>query len=246
MTENAQNLKALEARLNSLRSELDAQIVGVQKRTRMLIVAFGILFIAMCFYLTFAFNKIAGFDAPMVMALVEAKALDKVDEALNAQIYDLKSAAPKHLKAVEDQILMAPHQMSAELQGIVVDKLAEHLPRLESELNDKIGAAIILAKTKAQEQKLDLSKPEDFKKFLDMATESVFGEMTKVVDRVHGEYSNIAGKAADYLDHIAGGEKLEKREQLHRGLFISFLMLHQKGPDPKDPAQGVQLLVEPK
>lgn len=246
MSENTQNLKALEAQLNSLRSELDSQIVLVQKRSRLMIIVFGILFIAMCGYLTFAYKEIAKFDAPMVLATLQKPALSAVDEALAAKINELKSDAPRNIQVIEGQILRAPSEISSYLQEVIVSKLSDNLPRLESELNDKIDAAIIAAKTKAQEQNLDLKKPEDFKKFLDMVTDQAFSEMQTVMDKLHAEYLAIAGKTVDYLDHLAAGENLSKREQHHRGLLITFMMVHQKGIDPKDPAHGVELIPEKK
>jgi len=247
MTENAQNLKALEARLNSLRSELDTQIVAVQKRARLMTIVFALLFLFMCGYLTVAYNRIAAVDAKLVLSIVEKEAMAAVDDALSKQVAELKTSAPQHIKMVEDQLLQAPAQGSKFLQTVVVEKIAENLPKLESELNDKIGAAIVLAKLKAQEQGLDLKKPEDFKKFLDIVTANAFGEMTKVVDKVYGEYQNIAGRAGDYLDYLAVGEKLDKRQTLQRQLFISFLMLHQHGPAlADDPSHNVTLIPEKK
>jgi hypothetical protein len=246
MSENAQNLKALEMRLNNLRADLDAQIISVQKRSRFMVIIFGCLFIFMCIYLSFAYSKIAAFDAPNVMRLVENAVMEKMDAELKTQIATLKSDAPKHMQAIEDQIVDAPTQISRQLQTVVTERLAEHLPKLEAELNDKIAAAIVMAKTKAQEQNLDLKKPEDFKKFLDMVTQSAFSEMTKVVDKVHGEYLGIAGKSGDYLDHLAVGEGLDKRETLQRKLIITFLQLHQLGVDPADPLANKVVIEESK
>ena len=219
-----------DAAITALEQRLADVVHKTARRTRLLLIGGVVLALATAGYLGFAWWQIdEQLDAPTVVALAEQQAEPLLNRPATAWAEQLEDQAPALVDTAADAALAAPAQLSEQLLGYVDTTVDERMPELEKQFGELIGTLVDRA-ADAMEGEFTKGEMTDAQaeELVTAVADQFDASLREQVDTLYNRYTAVSGGMIDRLDHLAAGEDLTEKDELHRQLITSFLALLQR------------------
>src|SRR6185503_10095779 len=118
-----------------------------------------------------------------------------------------------------------PEKFAGQLNNEVTQRMDEDMPKLEETLYEHLSTAVKKARQTADEANPNGTDDQKFKAMLDALATVYEQESTKLLTDAYTTYTGHAQEILAYLEHLADGKNLDRRDELHRDLVRSVLGL---------------------
>jgi hypothetical protein len=137
----------------------------------------------------------------------------------------LKDRAPDMVEKGVDHLRAMPGQFANQLNSEVTQRMDEDMPKLEEALYEHLSTAVKKARATADQANPNGTDDQKFKAMLDALAVSYEQESSKLLTDTYDTYTSHAREIVAYLEHLADGKNLDRRDELHRDLVRSVLGL---------------------
>ncbi len=229
-------LSSIARKLDELHEAISDAVKRAQKRNESFVRLTVCICIFLVGYLGYAYHRFGGEVTPALVASNAQASFETYIPQASRELEDqLKSNAPRFVNGTFDEVKTLPSQLSDELNKQSAEKIDSAMPAVEDQLSHALEASL-----GTSEKNQTGSDKERFQGTL-TALGNVYGTDTiKFVNDAHRTYASQAVEFINYLDRLASDQKLDRRDQLHRDMFLTIFTLvreHDKRSGTTDPLQ---------
>lgn len=207
--------------LQALNQEIEKAITSTRRRnaiTTFLCVASVGLIGAWLYH---AHVRFAAVDPNFAADYAQAQLTQYMPQASADLEGSLKSYAPQLVADLGTRLQTVPDRFADELETRMKSELDAASPQIEEGLYKSLHTALARAKDNAKGGN-DL---ERFKSTLDALADTYRDESIKLTDRLREEYAKNGSDLLAYIKFLAENKGLDRRQELHRDMLQSFLVV---------------------
>jgi hypothetical protein len=172
-------------------------------------------------WLYHAHTRFAAVDPEFAADYAQAQLTEYMPQAGTDLEASLKTYAPHLVDDLGERLRGVPDRFADELEGRMKAELDAAAPRIEDELYMSLHAALEQDQVKPKGK----DDVERFKSLLDALADTYRDESIKVTDQLRAEYAKNGSDVLAYVKVLAENKNLDRRQQLHRDMLQSFLVM---------------------
>jgi hypothetical protein len=173
------------------------------------------------YWLSYAHTRFAAVDPNFAADYAQAQLTEYGPQAGADLEVSLKSYAPQLIDDLETRLQSVPDRFADEIESQTKAQLDAASPRLEHELSQSLHVALGQADANLKGK----DDAERFKSLLTALADTYRDESIKLTDQLHTTYVKNGTDLLSYIQRLAANQGLNHREQLHREMLQSFLVL---------------------
>jgi hypothetical protein len=216
----------LAAKLRALESALDNAVRGARRRNMLSILISLFALVAIGYWLWYAHGRFSREATPETFAGAASGQLHDYMPAASLELEkQLKERAPDMVEQGVKRLRAAPDQFADQLNSEAAKRMDADMPKLENALYEHLAVTVKQARATADEANPKGTDEQKFKAMLDALAVTYEQESTKLLTNAYDTYTSHAREILAYLEHLADGKNLDRRDELHRDLVRSVLGL---------------------
>lgn len=217
---------ALPAKLRALETALDAAVRGAKRRNLFSVVLSVVSLALIGYWLWYAHGRFSREATPETFAGAASVQLHDYMPTASVELEkQLKDRAPDMVEKGVDHLKSMPNQFANQLNSELTQRMDEDMPKLEEALYEHLSTAVKHARATADQANPTGTDEQKFKAMLDALAVVYEQESTKLLTDAYDTYTTHAREILAYLEHLADGKNLDRRDELHRDLVRSVLGL---------------------
>ena len=224
---------------SNFEAELDYAVASA-KRKNFASLLFSLVIVGGLGYWLFdAHKQITSFDATTAAQYATGTLQESLPDAARTIEQKLIEAGPQVATQLENQLMKLPDQLADDLVKYTDEELARVAPQIEDELYRSLTTALAQAQLNLPKAPTDEAR---FTQLVDVLADVYATESIKLVTDVRTKYNNSSADLYTYLDFLATGESLDRRQQYHRDMIETFLALaatYKRSSEAVSPAASV-------
>jgi hypothetical protein len=218
----------LESRVQQLHAEVTQILRSAERKTRRMTIMMLILIMVIAGYWSYIYQKVSLINADTVTQMAYQRTLDYVHTQQPEFANALKTRAPEVFNYAEAQLMQAPEAASAYLKRFALERTQFVLDSSEPAISKVITDALQRSRDAMIASGGDPKDPAQVERLIDKMAERVDAEIKTGFDKVYTDYDARAQEAVTYLNTLAEGKNLDRRQQHVRNVVVSFLAVAEK------------------
>ena len=231
--------------VQALHQKLDETLQHARKRKNVVAIVMVVVVVAMVIYLSVAYSQIAKFDSEVVVNAAAHEFQQYMAQSEPVLAQRLTDEAPNVIQWAEGRVFEAPEALASQIEAMARQKVKALTPELEEELYETLKHAILEARDRVGKAEGEPVSSEEFGAILDDVALAFGEQVERFIDTVYGRFSPKIQEFTEYLEVLAKADQttLDRRQQQHRDLLITFLALMEKWQKekggPEDGGTGI-------
>lgn len=239
------DLNTLSRKVASLDAEMQRHLRSTRSRNHSVTFFSVITIVAVVIYLVYAYYRFGNEVTPDLVAYnLQGQFQQMLPDARQQLQENLKSNAPHYVDDALNQLQNVPMQFADRLHDEASAALDKDMTSVQDELYQAMKSALDNA-AKQNPSGGAATDQQRMQSALDAVATTYGTETTRLVDQVHRDYAADATSFIDYLDHLAGNQGLDHRDQLYRRMFRTMFMLVRERANGPAGAQMNSTLDQP-
>jgi hypothetical protein len=214
----------INTHLKALENDIEQAIRSTRRRNAVTVLLALISVGLIGYWLYYAHTKFSAVDPDFAADYAQAQLTDYLPQAGADLEVSLKSYAPQFIGEAENRLNAIPDRFADEMESEMKTQTEAAAPQIEDELSKSIKTAIEQASTSAKGSD-DVAR---FKSMLDALSIVYRDESMHLVDQVHDMYAKQGSDILAYIQLLSANKNLDRRQQLHREMLQSFLLVAQQ------------------
>ncbi len=224
---------ATKSELMILHADLKDALAKARAQTKRTSILLVLLVVAIGAYWVYLYNQTAKINAESAADYAYVRTLEYVRAAPPTVSQALNDRAPEIYDYLEAQILAAPAAISDNIQKAAAQQTQQVLDQSTPRFNQVITEAVGQARLATGKAGFDGKDPAQLDKMIAVVTNKTRAGLSEGLDTLYREYDLKAQEAVTYLETMAAGKNLDRRQQHLREVIISFLAVAEKQKQPK-------------
>ncbi len=208
--------------LQALEREIEQAVTSTRRRNAASVVLCLASVVLTGGWLYYAHTRFAAVDPNFAADYAQAQLTEYMPQAGADLEVSLKAYAPQLVDELEGRVEKVPDRFADELESRMKGELDAAAPQIEDGLYKSLHAAMEQDQPKALKGKDDV---ERFKSMLDALADTYRDESIKLTDQLQAEYAKNGSDLLAYIQRLSENKNLTRREQLHRDMLQSFLVV---------------------
>lgn len=207
-------------------ADLDAAITSAKRKNVTSFILSLVIVGGLGYWLFGAYKQITSFDAATAVQFASGELQAALPEAGRTIEQQLIAAGPTVATQLENRLMKLPDQFADDLVKYTDEELARITPQVEEDLYQALKSALAHAQLNSQ---LNLppgtTDEQKFTALIDVLADVYAARSAALVTEVRTKYATSSADLYTYLDFIATGQQLDRRQQFHRDMIETFLAL---------------------
>jgi hypothetical protein len=209
------------AQLQTLERDIEQAIKSTRRRNAVSLI-FSLATVALVgYWLSYAHTRFAAVNPDFAADYAQAQLTEYGPQAGADLEVSLKAYAPQLIADLETRLQAVPDRFADEVESQTKAQLDAAAPHMEEELYQSLHVSLGQADANLKGK----DDAERFKSLLTALADTYRDESIKLTDQLHDLYAKNGTDLLSYIQRLASNEKLTHREQLHREMLQSFLVL---------------------
>ncbi len=217
-----------KSELMTLHADLKALLARTRAQTARTSILLVVLVLAIAGYWMYLYTQTAKINAESAADYAYLRTLEYVRAAPPTVSQALNDRAPEVYDYMEAQILAAPAAISDNIQQAAVQQTQHVLDQSTPRISQVISDAVAQAKAATGKAGFDGKDPAQLDKMIAVVTDKTRAGLSEGLEKLYGEYDLKAKEAVSYLETMAAGKNLDRRQQHLRDVIVSFLAVAEK------------------
>lgn len=239
MSYNNQNSSTQTNDTAEFQADLDAAITSAKRKNLTSFVLSLVIVGGLGYWLFGAYKQITSFDATTAVQFASGELQAALPEAGRTIEQQLIAAGPDVATRLENRLMKLPDQFADDLIKYTDEELTRLTPQVEEDLYQALKSALAQAQLNLPPGTTDEQR---FTALIDTLADVYATRSAALVTDVRTKYSTSSADLYTYLDFIATGQQLDRRQQFHRDMIETFLALaatYKQNADAAAPAVSV-------
>ena len=223
----------------SLQADLESAITLAKRKNLTSLVLSLVIVAGLGYWLFGAYKQITSFDATTAVQFASGELQAALPAAGRTIEQQLIAAGPEVATQLEHRLMQLPDQFADDLVKYTDEELARLTPQAEEELYQALKAALQQAQINLPPGSTDEQR---FTALIDALADVYATRSAALVTEIRTKYANSSADLYTYLDFLATGKDLDRRQQFHRDMIETFLALaatYKQNADASAPAVSV-------